>query len=449
MKRFLSIIAIIALATTTVLATTPEPFPKEQFLVGCAKANRGERTVPCVVIVSPTIYGFDVQLELPRTVTVTNLQRIPQAPASYIPHELAVLSPDANGTKVLRMAMSNQSSIPLARNTQVISFQATFAEEPADNAIINTTLLQESVLFTRDTQNAPERVHTVRSNEPYAVQLGLGLIAFQGLADPPPITGQPPTTTTTAAPTTTTTTTAAPTTTTTTTTAAPDISGAFQFGTQNNNNQGTNRNAATTCFDDDPLSLSAAEWELVCRAKQLGIISGIREGTKIYFKPKSPTNRAEIAKLAFGILRQFNAVTAADLTTMQKKIENDFKTGSRAIVFSDIRYLRGNAPWYAAYVALLSQRGIISGYPDGTFKPENIPNRAEGYRFIVETLAQVNPKIKNLLTIAKGNSANKVWYDPYIEVLFKAKINFSPYVTGLMPRLEIVSNIVELLDAEL
>lgn len=90
-----------------------------------------------------------------------------------------------------------------------------------------------------------------------------------------------------------------------------------------------------------------------------GILSGFPDGT---FRPDVPVNRAEITKL---ILRARSG--NADIPDLVY----DGK-------FSDV----AAKEWYVRYVMVANQLGIISGYPDGTFKAGYIVNTAEFLKMI-------------------------------------------------------------------
>ncbi|HHX25786.1 MAG TPA: S-layer homology domain-containing protein, partial [Firmicutes bacterium] len=79
-----------------------------------------------------------------------------------------------------------------------------------------------------------------------------------------------------------------------------------------------------------------------------GIITGYPDGT---FKPEDPVTRAEFSKM---VARAF-AVRAAGEPT-----------------FSDIE-----DNWAKTYIAALTEAGIVSGFPDGTFRPSKDISRAE------------------------------------------------------------------------
>jgi len=79
-----------------------------------------------------------------------------------------------------------------------------------------------------------------------------------------------------------------------------------------------------------------------------GIIAGYPDGT---FKPENPVTRAEFSKM---VARAFRVRAAGEPT------------------FSDIK-----DNWAKAYIAALTEAGIVSGFPDGTFRPWKDITRAE------------------------------------------------------------------------
>lgn len=88
-----------------------------------------------------------------------------------------------------------------------------------------------------------------------------------------------------------------------------------------------------------------------------GIIGGYPDGT---FRPENPVTRAEFAKM---VARAF-----AIRPTGEPR-------------FRDIRN-----NWAKAYITALSESGIVSGYPDGTFKPERHITRAEMATMLVRVV---------------------------------------------------------------
>jgi len=144
-----------------------------------------------------------------------------------------------------------------------------------------------------------------------------------------------------------------------------------------------------------------------------GLIKGYPDGT---FKPDQHVTRAEfmtLANRAFG----YTAVVPITYT--------DVKAGS----------------WYAPEVAKAKAAGYISGYPDGTMKPENPITREE--------VATIVARIKNLTSDAnaadKYTDASKIgsWSKGQVGAVTSAKImqgypdgSFMPQ--GLMTRAEVV-----------
>lgn len=86
------------------------------------------------------------------------------------------------------------------------------------------------------------------------------------------------------------------------------------------------------------------------------IIDGYPDGT---YKPNQCVNRAEFLKLLF--LTDENEWHMADYS------------------YSDV----DPNEWYAPYVSYYSARGVVDGYPDGTFKPGNCVNRVEAVKMAI------------------------------------------------------------------
>lgn len=102
---------------------------------------------------------------------------------------------------------------------------------------------------------------------------------------------------------------------------------------------------------------------------------------------------------------------------IERKGEYDF--GSLSHSFSDIQYHR-----YASDIADLADKGIIEGYPDGTFKPEKLVTRAEALKIILAS--------KNDLEEEKG-LGNEIDFDEYdisTDTFWDVKAGnwFNPYI---------------------
>lgn len=69
--------------------------------------------------------------------------------------------------------------------------------------------------------------------------------------------------------------------------------------------------------------------------------------------------------------------------------------------------------WYGDYLYTASDLGIASGYPDGTFKPTNTVNKVEFLKMLVEAMnVDIDPNIKNLRF---RDVKSTEWYAPYVQ----------------------------------
>lgn len=102
---------------------------------------------------------------------------------------------------------------------------------------------------------------------------------------------------------------------------------------------------------------------------KIGVIEGYSDGT---FRPDATVNRAEFLKIVL----------------LASGYGDRIPEVSSSSGFSDTD---ANA-WYAKYVAFSKAKGIIEGYPDGTFKPDQQISRAEGLKIIIGEFFHGNEK---------------------------------------------------------
>lgn len=108
------------------------------------------------------------------------------------------------------------------------------------------------------------------------------------------------------------------------------------------------------------------------------IVQGYTDGT---FRPDAPVNRAEFLKML--LLAKLGQSGVGD----EMRCFRDVTTG-----------------WYAPYVCFAKTKGIVSGYPDGTFKPSRTISFAEAAKMVAELYA---------LNAPTGGT----WYEGYIKAL--------------------------------
>jgi polyhydroxybutyrate depolymerase len=117
--------------------------------------------------------------------------------------------------------------------------------------------------------------------------------------------------------------------------------------------------------------------EAVQFLKDREVIHGDPEGT---FRPRDPINRAEFLKLVFAGLGGGTPVQGA--------------------CFSDVPA----DAWFAPFVCAAERRGIVGGYPDGTFQPARTVNVAEAMKMILKAAGKEIPERRG-----------EKWYAPYVE----------------------------------
>lgn len=112
--------------------------------------------------------------------------------------------------------------------------------------------------------------------------------------------------------------------------------------------------------------------------KTQGIVSGYADGT---YRPDNQINRAEFTKIL-----------------VQAAFADELATYAASSCFKDV----SADAWFAKYVCLAKDKGVIGGYPDGTFGPDKNINVAESLKI---TLAALFPNIPD----AAGS-----WYQKYL-----------------------------------
>lgn len=123
---------------------------------------------------------------------------------------------------------------------------------------------------------------------------------------------------------------------------------------------------------------------------QAGFISGYPDGT---FRPDNPVTRAEFLKILTSVLG----------------IVPVFSEGSQ---FSDV----GPDDWYFGYVMAAVSMGIVSGYPEGTFKPNAPITREESSKIVVKAqgVDEAKVNVNSVLASIKDASLISDWAKPFV-----------------------------------
>ncbi len=108
-----------------------------------------------------------------------------------------------------------------------------------------------------------------------------------------------------------------------------------------------------------------------------------------------------------GIFKPDNTITRAELSQMLFQCQN--QSILPATTFPDVR----NTDWFASAVTLGTQQGWINGYPDNTFRPYNLVNRAEALKMISSSAPE---KIDMSLPVSPAFSDVRPndWFAPYV-----------------------------------
>lgn len=139
----------------------------------------------------------------------------------------------------------------------------------------------------------------------------------------------------------------------------------------------------SSAANDLPLSDIAnnANRDAILKLNYAGVVTGYEDGT---FKPQKEVSRAEFATMA---------VLALGYTKEQVKM---FEGPTK---FKDLP----ENYWANGFINLAVSKGIIKGYPDGTFKPKNTVTVAESLTVFV-----------NGLNIDVPASTTGYWYHPFL-----------------------------------
>lgn len=116
----------------------------------------------------------------------------------------------------------------------------------------------------------------------------------------------------------------------------------------------------STCAGFKDVSIYGPYCKAIEAMKNLGVFSGYPDGT---FRPYQQINRAETTKVI---------LLALDIPTDSSYYN---------LGFTDTN----NNAWYAPYVRSAKTRGIVQGYPDNSFRPDQTVNRVELLKVFLKT----------------------------------------------------------------
>lgn len=136
--------------------------------------------------------------------------------------------------------------------------------------------------------------------------------------------------------------------------------------------------------DFSDVANSHANFQAINYVQENGVVKGYDDGT---YKPDNTINRAEFTKIL--VEAQFDETTIEACTTS---------------AFSDVPL----NTWFTNYICVAEQNEIVAGYPDGTYRPDQMVSFAEAAKIIV-----------NAMKYSVGTDT--VWYKPFVEKLGEQK----------------------------
>lgn len=178
--------------------------------------------------------------------------------------------------------------------------------------------------------------------------------------------------------------------------------------------------------DEHPYAVS------IEKLRQLNVVKGIeRPGERWVFWPDQSVTRAEFTKMVVLSLFPQTVIDGC------RDDESALKKYGLAMNLWDVPE---NA-WYAQYLCVAWTRSIVSGYGDGTFRPDSAITLAEGAKILSIAFELTNAIMPDLQTLGEE------WYRPYLQLLGNAKA-IPPSVSGIdhiLSRGEVAEMIARLL----
>ena len=134
------------------------------------------------------------------------------------------------------------------------------------------------------------------------------------------------------------------------------------------------------------------------------------------FRPNDTVTRAEFTKILVTTLYGLNV-----------NIEDTNSVNGSSLGFNDLQGIH----WAYPYIKIAKQRNLIKGYPDGTFKMNNVVTRAEFSKMVYSQLPDIYKKIQEAKAWVLNNWQNpnayaalefqpNQWYTDYLMMLIYA-----------------------------
>jgi len=161
--------------------------------------------------------------------------------------------------------------------------------------------------------------------------------------------------------------------------------------------------AATSPFTD--INQYSDNYNEILKLNSQGVISGFADNT---FRPDVSVTRGEAAKMLATALK-------LDTKNIQDPYYKDIPKGSQ----------------YYKYVAALQNAGIMSGYSNGTFMPNEVLTRGELAKIVVVGFhLEVSPTYNNIFKDVNSQTSNAIYIQTLIDLNVTkgtTPVTFSPF----------------------
>jgi len=167
------------------------------------------------------------------------------------------------------------------------------------------------------------------------------------------------------------------------------------------NDVNTHQSASINTQSQLPFNDISEHWgkEYIINLYNLGVVQGKDNQT---FAPDINITRAEFTKI---IVKSFNI---------------DISNQNKDSVFTDLK----PEDWYTPYIEASKKKGIIDGFNDNTFRPNQNINRAEALKILLETVSKTKQEIVFAETgdIDFNDINQNNWFYKYVLYAFKNNI---------------------------
>lgn len=139
------------------------------------------------------------------------------------------------------------------------------------------------------------------------------------------------------------------------------------------------------------------------------------------FQPARAINRAEFTAILMRMLYPQSTIDSC-IDSVAELGGNTEELVIPGFDFPDVPH----DSWFASYICTAWINGIVSGYPDGRFRPEEGVQFVEAAKMLALGFGLTGMELPNF------GAANVVWYQPYVE--FLAAQNAIPYSINTLPQ---------------